>query len=41
MIALAKEEKCTTCFFYSDDPIRDAERYQAALDREYDEEEEE
>lgn len=27
-------------FFCSDDPIRDAERYQAALDREYDEEEE-
>ena len=27
--------------FMSDDPIRDAERYQAALDREYDEEEEE
>ena len=31
-------------FFYSDDPIRDAERYQAWLDRqqeEYDEEEDE
>lgn len=28
-------------FFMSDDPIRDADRYQAALDREYDEEEEE
>lgn len=28
-------------FFTSDDPIWDAERYQAALDREYDEEEEE
>lgn len=31
-------------FFYSDDPVRDAERYQAWLDRqeeEYDEEDEE